>query len=69
MSILIVKEKGKTTNEIYNSLDSLKKRCVELKGLIRTGKAEVLGVSFDDEDEKTIIVKNGIIDTHKESEK
>ena len=69
MSTIIVKSKGKSTIETYKSLDGLRKRCVELKSLIAKGKVEILGVSYDDEDEKTIFINNKIIDIHKEGER
>lgn len=68
MSTIIVKSKGKSTIETYKSLDGLRKRCMELKSLIAKGKVEILGVSYDDEDEKTIFVNNKIIDIHKKEE-
>ena len=69
MSTIIVKSKGISKIETYKSLDSLRKRCQELKSLIAKGKVEILGVSYDDDDEKTIFINNKIIDTHKEGEK
>ena len=69
MSTIIVKSKGKSKIETFKSLDELKKRCIELKSLIEKGKVEILGVSYDDDDEKTIIVNNKIIDLHREGER
>lgn len=64
MTTLSVKSKNKVKVECYYSLDKLKKRCQELFILVQSGKAEIVGVSFDDEDEKGIILKSNLIDLY-----
>ena len=69
MTTLSIKSKGKTEIKIIKSLDNLRKACQDLAKQLKLGKAEIIGVSYDDEDEKTILINSRIINFHREGEK
>ena len=58
MTTITIKSKGISKTEVFKSLDKLRKYCQEFRS---KKNIEVLGVSFDTDDEKAILVNNKLI--------
>ena len=64
MTIIVLKTKKGREIEKYKLLDALRKRCQTLRTEIANKKVSLIGVSYETNDEKAILVNSGIIEFH-----